>query len=57
MFCLFEFSLENKTIVSLIYRVSESLHYNANQQHSGERELHTFHKKNIIYTSTNAQNH
>ena len=52
---LFEFSLENKTNVNFIYRVSDSLHFNATQQLIGECQLHTFHNKNIVYRSINAQ--
>ena len=55
VFYLFEFTLENKTNVNFIYRVSESLHFNATQQLFRECQLDTFHNKNIFYRSINAQ--
>ena len=48
--CLFEYSLEIKTIVSLIYPVCEVIRYD-------EHQLHSFHYKNLVFTSINAQNH
>ena len=55
VFYLFEFSLGKKTNVNFIYRVSDSLYYNATQQLFRECQLHTFHNKNIFYRSINAQ--
>ena len=41
------------TSVSLTCRISQLLHYNVVKQLLGECELHTFHNKNIAYTSIN----
>ena len=57
IFCYCEFPLENKIDMSFTYRVCESLHYSAIQQLFGECQIHTFHNKNIVYTSINVQNH